>query len=52
MTKFLIYGSKGWIGSQFIKLLQEKETEYYSGNSRVDNLKDVVDEIRKYNQLM
>ena len=43
MTKILIYGSNGWIGSQFTKLLEEKNIEYSSGNSRVDNLKDVVD---------
>jgi len=42
----LIYGSNGWIGKQFVELL-EKQTgiEYTCGKSRVDNEADLIDEI-------
>ena len=43
--KFLIYGSKGWIGSQFIDILQKKQLNYYEGKSRVDNINDVEKEL-------
>ena len=45
--KFLIYGSKGWIGSQFVQLLQNKNIEYISGNSRVDNIPSLTKEIEE-----
>jgi len=44
--KILIYGSKGWIGNQFIEILKNNQTEYYEGESRVDNLQEVEDEIK------
>ena len=46
--KLLIYGSKGWIGNQFINILHNKNIEYICGNSRVDNdinLKKEIDNI-------
>ena len=43
--KFLIYGSKGWIGSQFIDILQKKQLNYYEGKSKVDNINDVEKEL-------
>jgi 3,5-epimerase/4-reductase len=46
---FLIYGSNGWIGQQFIELLDSKynSIDYVCGSSRVDNEKDVEDEINR-----
>mgnify|MGYP006136544233 FL=1 len=42
----LIYGSKGWIGSQFIKLLQNTtDVDIFSGSARVDNTIDLEKEI-------
>jgi dTDP-glucose 4,6-dehydratase len=35
--KILIYGSKGWIGGQFIELIQFSKIEYVRGEVRVDN---------------
>jgi 3,5-epimerase/4-reductase len=35
--KILVYGSKGWIGNQFIEYLNKKNIKYYLGESRVDN---------------
>ena len=43
--KVLIYGSKGWIGSQFVKILTDNKIEYYDGKVRVDNVKDLKNEI-------
>jgi len=40
--KILIYGGYGWIGSQFIKILNK---EFVLGESRVDNIDDVKAEI-------
>ena len=47
--KFLIYGGKGWIGSQFIKLLDNKQTEYYVGESRADDTNSLTNEIDSIN---
>ena len=47
--KILIYGGKGWIGSQFITLLNNKEIAYYIGECRVDDTISVTNEIDKIN---
>jgi len=44
--KILIYGSKGWIGKQFTKLLK-KTNDYTDGNARLDIIKSVMDEIEE-----
>lgn len=33
----LIYGSNGWIGKQFKKILDDTKTKYYEAQSRADN---------------
>lgn len=33
----LVYGSRGWIGGQFIEILKQKGISYQCGNARVDN---------------
>jgi dTDP-4-dehydrorhamnose reductase len=43
--KVLVYGSKGWIGGQFIEVLQNKNIDYVCANSRVDDVEDVKNEI-------
>ena len=45
--KFLIYGGKGWIGSQFINILKQKpyHYDYIIGESRVDNFEAVKKEL-------
>ncbi len=43
--KILIYGHKGWIGSQFIKILENTKYTYICGKSRVENLIDLEKEI-------
>ena len=43
--KVLIYGSKGWIGSQFLEILKNNSIEFYEGKSRVDNVKELEEEI-------
>ena len=42
--KILVYGSKGWIGQQFMKLVDEYNT--VQGKSRLDNISDVEQELR------
>ena len=42
----LVYGSNGWIGNQFITLLQEKKISFIKGKSRADNYIDLVEEIK------
>ena len=44
--KLLIYGSKGWIGNQFIEILKENKIQYFSGKSRVDNNVELLKEIK------
>ena len=43
--KVLIYGANGWIGTQFVKLLQNENIHYISGLSRVDNDTTLLEEI-------
>jgi 3,5-epimerase/4-reductase len=43
--KILIYGSKGWIGSQFKDILFENNVLFLEGNARVDNINDLENEI-------
>ena len=45
--KILIYGHKGWIGSQFCKILEEQNIGYSPGYSRVNNEKSLQQEIIK-----
>ena len=43
--KLLIYGSKGWIGQQFIQYLLTKSINYHTGKSRLDNTESLRFEI-------
>jgi 3,5-epimerase/4-reductase len=43
--KVLVYGSKGWIGGQVIKLLEEKQVDWVNGISRADNIDELEKEI-------
>lgn len=43
----LIYGGKGWIGSQFCQVLDAMKIKYIISESRVNNKKDVEEEIIK-----
>ena len=45
--KVLIYGSKGWIGNQFLSILNQNNIETIEGNSRVDNEKQLLEEINE-----
>ena len=41
----LVFGSNGWIGSQFIDILQEKHIPYIKATSRADNKESVLLEL-------
>lgn len=41
----LIYGSKGWIGSQFIEFLNKQNINFVEGKERVDNTENLRKEI-------
>jgi len=43
--KILVYGANGWIGRQFIDILQTKQLNYIQGVSRVDDYSTVLQEI-------
>jgi 3,5-epimerase/4-reductase len=43
--KILVYGSKGWIGNQFIEILKSKNANFYTGESRLDNNDTLIQEI-------
>jgi len=43
--KILVYGSKGWIGNQFIEILKSKNANFYTGESRLDNNETLIKEI-------
>ena len=37
--KIIVYGSKGWIGSQFMNII--KDYNVFEGKSRLNNIEDV-----------
>jgi len=41
----LVYGSRGWIGQQFIELMEKENMDYVCGSVRVDNVEDLTNEI-------
>ena len=41
----LIYGSKGWIGNQFLEILKQNDINFFQGKARVDNENDLLKEI-------
>ena len=43
--KVLVYGHRGWIGEQFIHILQKENINYYLGSSRVENTDSLKEEI-------
>uniref|UniRef100_A0A6C0HQ87 NAD(P)-binding domain-containing protein n=1 Tax=viral metagenome TaxID=1070528 RepID=A0A6C0HQ87_9ZZZZ len=43
--KILVYGHKGWIGGQFILLLENTQYDYILGTERVDNTPLLIQEI-------
>jgi dTDP-4-dehydrorhamnose reductase len=45
----LIYGSNGWIGSQIIDIMIEKNIIFTKGQSRCDNILDLTNEINSVN---
>lgn len=47
--KIIIYGGKGWIGSQFINIIKKTKITYIIGKSRVDNTEDLINEINLQN---
>ena len=44
--KLLVYGSRGWIGSQFIKILKKNNIDFTCGKVRANNLEDLRKEIQ------
>lgn len=47
--KVLVYGHRGWIGNQFVKMLNETNIDFILGDSRVDNIDNIKNEIKSYN---
>jgi len=45
VKKLLIYGHKGWIGQQFINILKKNNMIFVKGNSRVDDIITLKNEI-------
>ena len=43
--KVLVYGSKGWIGSQFLEILNSNSVDYVVGVSRVDDYQQLQEEV-------
>ena len=43
----LVFGAKGWIGGQFVSILEENNISYVIGNSRVDNITQIERELEE-----
>jgi len=49
--KWLVYGSRGWIGSAIVKILESldiPDNHIYHGESRVNDLNGIEDEIKRF----
>ena len=47
--RVLLFGSNGWIGNQFLEILENENIDYKKGQSRVDNLEGLNKEVNDYN---
>ena len=47
--RVLVYGAKGWIGSQFVNLLKNEKIDYIIGTSRAYKIEDVKEELDSTN---
>ncbi len=47
--RIIIYGSNGWIGNQFIKILKNNKIYFIKGKSRIDNNESLLQEINEIN---
>jgi dTDP-glucose 4,6-dehydratase len=47
--RIIVYGSNGWIGNQFIKILEKKKIDFVKGKSRIDNNESLLQEIDEIN---
>ncbi len=47
--RIIIYGSNGWIGNQFIKILENNKIDFIKGKSRIDNNESLLQEIDEIN---
>lgn len=45
--KFLVYGKNGWIGGKVFNLLQKEGSDVVEGKARVNNIKELEEEIIK-----
>ena len=45
--KVLIYGFRGWIGTQFVNLLGKKNITFLEGKSRANNINDIANELEE-----
>jgi 3,5-epimerase/4-reductase len=45
MTRYLVYGSQGWIGKMVTKYMDDNKINYLTGKSRVDNVEELEKEI-------
>jgi dTDP-4-dehydrorhamnose reductase len=43
--KVLIYGSRGWIGGKFVKIMESHNVEYLIGKSRASNVDNIRQEL-------
>ena len=44
----LIYGSKGWIGSQFVEILENNSLNFIKGKARCNDKKTLIEEIEQF----
>jgi dTDP-glucose 4,6-dehydratase len=49
MINILIYGSRGWIGKQVVKSLNDFDINYIEGKERCDDVQKVEEEIKLHN---
>ena len=49
IMRIIVYGSNGWIGNQFITILENNKIDFIKGKSRIDNNDSLLQEIYEIN---
>ena len=49
IMRIIVYGSNGWIGNQFITILENNKIDFIKGKSRIDNNESLLQEIYEIN---
>ena len=48
IMNILVYGSRGWIGSQFVEILKNNNLDFIKGKARCNDKESLIKEILQF----